>query len=159
LDEVVANAIYVLAHGSVVRRNVVTNMLGKTQFLRSTAIVVLGDAIDNVVDGMKAPADAVDFSQEGIYAGGVGNINGVGFVVEGNRVRNLVVKGNGTARGIITAATGASMRGNTVIQPTMTSGQGFFCSLGGQARDNDVINYTTPNTSCIDVDGTNLGFF
>jgi hypothetical protein len=157
-DQIVSNSIYVLAHGSVVRRNVVTNTLGRAQFGRSTAIVVVGDAIDNVVDGMASPADAVNFSQEGIYAGGVGNINGVGVLVQGNRVRNLVPKGNGTARGILTAATGSSIRGNTVVQPSMTSGQGLFCSTGGTARDNDVINYTTPNTSCIDFGDSNLGF-
>lgn len=158
VEQATGNGIYVLGNGSIVRRNVVVDMVGKAQFGRATGIVVLGDAIDNVVDGITPPADAVDFSAEGIYSGGVGNLSGVGFLVQGNRVRNLVTKGNGFARGITTAATGVSIRGNTVVQPSMTTGQGIFCSIGGAARDNDVLNYSIPNQSCIDFADSNLGF-
>lgn len=158
IEQASATGIYVLGNGSIVRRNVILDMVGKAQFGRATGIVVLGDAIDNVVDGITPPADAVDFSAEGIYSGGVGNLSGVGFLVQGNRVRNLVTKGTGFARGITTAATGVSIRGNTVVQASMTTGQGFFCSIGGTARDNDVSNYTQPNQSCIDFGDSNLGF-
>lgn len=158
LEAMTALGIYVLGYGSVVRRNVVLNMVARAQTGRSTGITVLGDAIDNVVDGVRAAADAVDFSAEGIYAGGVGGLSGVGFLVQGNRVHNLVPKGMGFARGITTAASGVSIRGNSVVQASLTSGQGFFCSLGGFARDNDVVNYTQPQSSCSDVNGSNLGF-
>lgn len=149
--------IYVLAKGAVVRRNRVLDTGGAPNSDRSTAITVLGDAIDNVVDGMAGAPDVANFSPEGLYAGGVGNFPGVGFLVEGNRVRNLVPKGTGFARGIVTAATSVSIRGNTVAQPSTTTGQGFFCSIGGFARDNEVTNYTTPNQSCSNIHG-NVGF-
>ncbi|MEO6026928.1 MAG: hypothetical protein ABIR79_08710 [Candidatus Binatia bacterium] len=117
---------------------------------RASAIVVLGDAIDNVVDGVAGAADVSDFSPEGIYSGGVGNIEGVGFLVQGHRVRNVVPTGTGIARGITTAATRVSVRGNSVVQPTTTNGQGIFCSISRILRDYDVMSYTSGIPSCAD---------
>jgi hypothetical protein len=148
LDQITSLGIYVLGHGSVVRRNRVVDTGGAPGSDRASAFVVLGDAIDNVVDGMAGAADVADFSPEGIYSGGVGGIGGVGFLVQGNRVRNLQPKGVGIARGITTAGIQVAVRGNSVVQPAMTNGQGIFCSISGILRDNDVINYSSGIPSC-----------
>lgn len=105
---------------------------------------MLGDAIDNVVDGVFGAADVANFSPSGLYSGGVGSISGVGFLVQGNRIRNLVPKGTGEARGLELAGSAQSVRDNTVSQLSSTTGKGVYCSLGSEdvLRDNLVRNYT-----------------
>jgi hypothetical protein len=144
LEQITSQGIYVIGQGSIVRRNTIVNTGGAPGSDRAQAITVLGDAIDNVVDGVFGAADVADFSPSGLYSGGVGNINGVGFLVQGNRIRNLVPKGTGEARGLELAGYAQSVRDNTVSQISSTTGKGVYCSLGTEdaLRDNLVRNYT-----------------
>jgi hypothetical protein len=144
LEQITSQGIYVIGQGSIVRRNTVVNTGGAPGSDRAQAISVLGDAIDNVVDGVFGDAAVTDFSPSGIYSGGVGGINGVGFLVQGNRIRNLVPKGAGEARGLELAGYAQSVRDNTVSQLSSTTGKGVYCSLGNEdvLRDNLVRNYT-----------------
>jgi hypothetical protein len=144
LEQIRSQGIYVIGHGSIVRRNTVVNTGGAPGLDRAQAIAVLGDAIDNVVDGVFGADDVANFSPSGLYSGGVGGINGVGFLVQGNRIRNLVPKGTGEARGLELAGYAQSVRDNTVSQLTSTTGKGVYCSLGSEdvLRDNIVRNYT-----------------
>jgi hypothetical protein len=148
LDMMTASGIYVLGHGSIVRRNRVLNTVGAPGSDRATAITVFGDALDNVVDGMRADDDAPDFRPEGIYSGGVGNFSGSGFLVQGNRVRNVTPKGTGEARGLVLAGTAVVVRDNVVVQPEPTPGTGIFCSLETIVRRNVVRNYSGNISSC-----------
>ena len=138
---------------SIVRRNRVMNTGGRPGSTSSTAIEVLGDVIDNVVDGMHGPADVADFRADGIYPGGVGNTPGTGFVVSGNRVRNLVPKGTGVANGIGVAGTGIVVRDNNIAQPSMTPGQGVYCSLSATLYGNRITNFSQPMPFCYDAGG------
>ena len=144
LEQITSQGIYVIGQGSIVRRNTVVNTGGAPGSDRAQAISVLGDAIDNVVDGVFGAADVANFSPSGLYSGGVGGISGVGFLVQGNRIRNLVPKGTGEARGLELAGSAQSVRDNTVSQLSSTTGKGVYCSLGSEdvLRDNLVRNYT-----------------
>ena len=144
LEQITSQGIYVIGQGSIVRRNTVVNTGGAPGSDRAQAISVLGDAIDNVVDGVFGADDVTDFSPSGLYSGGIGGTNGVGFLVQGNRIRNLVPKGSGEARGLELAGYAQSVRDNTVSQLSSTTGKGVYCSLGSEdvLRDNLVRNYT-----------------
>ena len=157
LDHNTVQGIYVIGDGSVVQRNRVIDTGGAPGSDRATGIVVLGDLIDNVVDGIAGAADVVDFSPEGMYSGGVGNIPGIGFVVRGNRVRNLVPKGNREAVGIGIAGYGMSVRDNVIAQYLPTTGKGVYCSTGGMLYGNHILNYSQGMFSCSD-GGHNLAF-
>jgi hypothetical protein len=134
----------VLGRGSIVRRNTVLNTGGAPGEDRAQGITVFGDAIDNLVDGIAGATNVANFAPSGIYSGGVGNISGVGFLVQGNRIRNLVPKGTSQARGLELAGYAQSVRDNTIGQLSSTNGIGIYCSLGSEdvLRDNTVRNYT-----------------
>jgi hypothetical protein len=157
LDQITAQGIYVIGDGSVVQRNRVINTGGAPGADRASGIVVLGDAIDNVVDGIFGAEAVVDFSPQGLYSGGVGNIPGIGFVVRGNRIRNLAPKGNGEAVGIGIAGYGMSVRDNVIAQYLPTAGRGVYCSIGGVLLGNHIYNYSQATSSCVD-GGHNLAF-
>jgi hypothetical protein len=144
LEQMTAQGIYVIGHGSVVRRNTVINTGGAPGTTQATAISVLGDAVDNVVDGMFGEAGVTNFAPTGIYSGGVGGISGFGFLVKGNRVRNLVPKGTGEAWGLALAGYAQSVRDNILSLPTPSNGKGVYCSLGGEdvLRDNIIRNFS-----------------
>lgn len=144
LEQITSQGIYVIGNGSIVRRNTVVNTVGAPGSDRAQGITVLGDAIDNIVDGISGDASVADFNPSGIYSGGVGGINGIGFLVQGNRIRNLVPKGAGQARGLELAGYAQSVRDNTVSELSATNGIGVYCSLGSEdvLRDNLVRNYT-----------------
>ena len=157
LDQITSQGIYVIGDGSVVQRNRVIDTGGAQDSDRATAITVLGDAIDTVVDGIAGAEAVVDFSPQGLYSGGVGNIPGIGFVVRGNRIRNLVPKGNREAVGIGIAGYGMSVRDNVIAQYQSTIGKAVYCSTGGVLSGNHIYNYSQGAFTCVD-GGHNLGF-
>ena len=111
--------------------------------------------IDNVVDGTVAAASFASFTSTGISE------HGEGTLIQGNRVRNLVQKGGGSAYGIILDnTTGVTVRDNYLVQSTSTPGEGILCSALGngsdaRVRDNVIRHYSTGIHLCTD-DGGNI---
>ena len=111
-------------------------------------IQVDGDAIDNTVN-------TVFGLQANMIAYGI-VVHGIGSEARGNRVRNLLATGTGTARGISAMAANITVTGNRVSNGTLAAGEGIhgagattFCNY------NTVANYPNPYWSC-DYSANNL---
>ena len=149
--------ILVEGESSIIRRNTVTNTGGNPVAFIDYAIAIetSGDVIDNVVDGTVAAASFASFTSTGISE------HGEGTLIQGNRVRNLVQKGGGSAYGIILDnTTGVAVRDNYLVQSTSTPGEGILCSALGngsdaRVRDNVIRHYSTGIHLCTD-DGGNV---
>lgn len=140
---------------SIIRRNTVTNTGGTSTGTYAIAISATADVTDNVVDGTFAAAGVAEFTSTGI------DERGEGTLIQGNRVRNLIRKGSGSAYGIILEnTTGVAVRDNYLVQHNSTSGSGIFCTASGtgsdaRVRDNVIRHYTTGLSLCND-DGGNV---
>ena len=149
--------ILVEGESSIIRRNTVTNTGGNPIAFIDYAIAIetSGDVIDNVVDGTVAAASFASFTSTGISE------HGEGTLIQGNRVRNLVQKGGGSAYGItLDNTTGVAVRDNYLVQSTSTPGEGILCSALGngsdaRVRDNVIRHYSTGIHLCTD-DGGNI---
>ena len=130
--------------GSVVRRNMVMDSGASTSpTYGGTAygIFVAGgaDVLDNVVDGVIASPGS-----DGLAIGIQSNADSLSATIAGNRVRNLVPDGSGTAFGINRSASGiAVFSGNHLFGAG--SGTGIVCNQTGidSAKDNVAINFAT----------------
>ena len=142
---------------SVVQRNRLYDTGGAPGSQQAQAIGVLGDAIDNLVDGVSGPEGSEYFLASGIYAGGFGNDIPVGIVMRGNRVRNVFSQGAAESRALSNAAYGVLIEDNVIANPGSGPGLGIYCSLGGRALGNRIRGYDTPRYSCTD-GGDNTGF-
>lgn len=155
LDHNTTYGIYLIGYSSIVRRNRVLNTGGRPGYTVAYAITSMGDAMDNVVDGISGAGDVTEFMAIGIYAGGVGSSVQDGVVVRDNRLRNLIPKGGSEAQGIVVASTAAWIRDNSLVEPTTTNGKGVYCSFGGHLTNNVIANFSTGNSGCND-NGGNL---
>lgn len=143
--------------GSVVRRNQVMDTGGSTSpTYGGTAygIFVSGgvDVLDNVVDGVTATT-----SSDGLAIGIQSNAASLSATIAGNRIRNLVPDGSGTASGIRRSASGIAVFSGNHLFGT-GSGTGIVCNQSGidSAKDNVAINFATGiGGLCVD-DGGNV---
>lgn len=141
--------------GSVIRRNLVINTGGSTWGPGAAYAIDAGsgvNVIDNTVSGVEAPADGSgNASAYGIFT----SYNADG-VVQGNRVRGLVSKGDGASFGIITSQSNpTSLRDNDLSGTGAPSSFGLYCyNSPAIAVGNIVSGFTTPISGCPSVGNT-----
>ena len=143
-DNVVDGSTYIgiIMNGdnSVARRNQVLNTGGSTLYATPYGIYAYNsvDLIDNTVAGVTARAGGGG-SAYGIYT----NTN-LPATVSGNRVRNVVKDGAGTAYGIFIYGTGRqSARDNDVFGNSSAGSVGLYCStISTHAQDNRIFGWS-----------------
>jgi hypothetical protein len=147
-----ASGILVSAPGSVIRNNLVIDTGGSTVVQPEIVHAITAqngvDIINNTVNGVYSISTAVNASVIGIRA----NSNGGGSVV-GNRVRGLVIPGEGSTYGIYNLYSGRTIvRDNDVQGPGVAAldGAGIVCTDNqSTARDNVVAGFATGISSCL----------
>jgi len=102
------------------------------------------DVVENTVDGVTAmPIEGDNFSTIGIAI-----LSGDGSQVSGNRIRDLVSSGTGTARGIsLTLSVRTDVRDNFVRGPGTV---GISCTGNNPIYRNHVTGFTTALSNCAD---------
>jgi hypothetical protein len=152
-DNNTSTAILVSAPGSTIRNNLVIDTGGATGNLQPEIVHAITaqngvDIINNTVNGVYSNSTAVNASVIGIRA----NSNGDGSV-SGNRVRGLVIPGEGSVYGIYNLYSGTTIvRGNDVQGPDVPvgSGGGIVCTDNkSTARDNVVAGFATGISTCV----------
>jgi nitrous oxidase accessory protein NosD len=139
--------------GSLVQRNVVTDIGGVPLSNLVKGIDAAGDVIDNVVEGV-SPAVAPDDS---FVAGIFVNTTIPGIVVRGNRVRDVHASVGTPAAGLFLQATGGVVRENVVVNTVPTTGTGVGCANWVMAADNVSEGFSSPYVGCTD-GGGNITF-
>lgn len=135
--------------GSILRRNVVIDTGGSTWSPGAAFAIDAGggvSVIDNTISGVDAAADASgNASTYGILA----SYNADG-VIQGNRVRGLVSKGEGAAFGIISNLSNpTSLRDNDLSGVGAPGSFGLYCSNSPAiAVGNVVSGFATPISGC-----------
>lgn len=160
------SGINVVAFGSVIRGNIVTNTDRRPGGSQAWGIRALGgvDVLDNVVDGIADDGVVTGFAPTGIWTADFAGLNpdiaSNGMRIAGNRVRNLVARGAG-AVGIVVSGTGTGIWviDNLIAQSTPIYGTSVGCWQGdARVRDNIMKNYSTGlGTGCTD-DGGNVAY-
>ncbi|MDG6347722.1 right-handed parallel beta-helix repeat-containing protein [Luteimonas sp. 8-5] len=140
--------IYAAGDHSIVQRNEVSDTGGATFSPLALGIMTKGsvDIIDNTVAG--------------VVGGGEGNGSAFGIdtslndggVISGNRVREIVPGGSGSAYGIYNASPGwVVVRENDVAGPHAGPGIGLRCADSkGLVQGNAVGGFATPSVGCRD---------
>jgi len=135
--------------GTMIRRNVVIDTGGSTWSLGQAFAIDAGsgvNVIDNTISGVKPLADGSgNASAYGIFA----SYNADG-VVRGNRVRDLVSKGEGATYGIISSNSyPTSLRDNDLSGTGAPNSFGLYCyNSSAVAVGNVVSGFATPVSGC-----------
>jgi len=145
--------IVVRGDASVIRRNLVidsgrsTNPGTDNAYGISTQSAV--DILDNTIAGVNAQTGS-NGSAYGIMASA---ITGTAPSISGNRVRDLVPAGTGSARGIAVASIVPAVLGENLLYGP-GAGIGIACSSGtARARDNIINGFATGLSFCTDAVG------
>jgi parallel beta-helix repeat protein len=142
LDNNLSKGILVSGDNSLVRGNRVFDTGGAPDAPSSYGIFAAGDIIGNTVSGVFATAE--DASGIGILALHPGPAR-----VEGNRISGFASEGAGTAVGIIVDADSSTIRNNSIVLTTLTTGIGVNgYGANTVCTDNAVVNMTAPYFSC-----------
>lgn len=146
LDLNLRGGIIVEGENGRVQRNAVYDTGGFPNQSHSFGIKAFGDVIDNTVAGVFGMA--TDTYPSGILA------DGSGSEIRGNRVRNLVVAGTGSATGISADGSGMTIADNRISAEVATPGSGIL-AYGGNTfcTGNTVVNFATNYASCEAIDG------
>jgi hypothetical protein len=131
---------------NVARRNRVYDTGGGVTAANVTAILVSGDAIDNIIDGVIAVSDSY-------YALGIG-LGDIGSVARGNHVRNL---SGGVQVGIDVYGANAVVNDNVIVNETPQVGRGVWGTTGTFCTANMVAGFTIEGiTGCDLVAGNSV---
>jgi hypothetical protein len=138
VDQSIVIGIGVVGEDSLVRRNRVFDTGGgDTAF----GISAMGDVDDNVVSGVVAGGGANNF------ANGI-TIQSASGEVRGNQIRGVAVQGSGEVRAIQAIGASITVRDNTVIGATATTGWGVYGNGDGTCLDNTVLGFSTSLQGC-----------